>query len=774
MLLVKIDRLLWPGLIVAVLGLPLVVALLQRVPNINDVEIVDAETHRAQLFVGLGHTTDDRSVSTARKVLWHQPAHGPLAHDEVRLLMTTASAVRVSGELRVAGTECAYRTAPRTRVINGTYLTFTRAGHCPPVVDGWQELQLTISFEGDGRVGLVTSAIAPGALQPDWMLLVPPDAADARPIPVVRGRYADHLGGDLPRRIDLLRYMWNATTSSGIWIVVATALGAIALGACLISPVLPARPFRPALSVGWIALGVALLYTVLVPPLQAPDEPDHVLAFAQVAGRPELADSLATLARRSHFDRIHFRPEERFRPIDIGRPATVAWNDEVFAHAVETRSVTAWWWWKGLAPVAGGGTAARAIWLVRLANAVLFAAAMAAAATLLRAAAGRAVTAPHVIPLALLVIPTLPFFATHVSEFAVLVASYVVAAAAITALFLDGPRTHLLGLPLGLSVAAVLGGGRSGLPFLATIAAVLVGRAMLGSSTPDVRERWRTSLTFWGGLAIGLAPFPVLSTPEFRGGLWPGDAQQPPPWFQWAAELLRRSPWLAGVFVPIGFTIEIALAWCRSRFRGGRALVRSIGAIGSVSVGCVIATTLVASLWMSLPTAPVRELTPVISARDYVLDVLAVAATSFRVTGHDWLLSSSFWGGFGWLETALPTWAVSVPIVMTACAVWLLMSSAGRATSPRAAVWLVVLGSGWVATAAVYAIANFFLSRNLHGRYLIGLYVSVMTVAWSSVAAYPKRATNLGRFWPDRGLVLLVLAATLHAIALGIIVLRYF
>ena len=32
-------------------------------------------------------------------------------------------------------------------------------------------------------------------------------------------------------------------------------------------------------------MGFAVLYAVLVPPLQAPDEPDHLLAFAAVAER---------------------------------------------------------------------------------------------------------------------------------------------------------------------------------------------------------------------------------------------------------------------------------------------------------------------------------------------------------------------------------------------------------------------------------------------------------------------------------------------------------
>lgn len=772
----RLERLFWPGLIAVILGLPIVSVLLQRVPNIRDFEIVNPAAGRS-VFVTLGRTTNDRGVSIARKVIWHRAEAGPLAHDQVQLLTVAAPVTLLSGELRVAGTDCVYRTPPRQRLVNGGYLPFKRVAPCEAQAQDWQELELTLAYLGPGQIGLATYFVAPARVDPRWMLLTPPQSDNKHPIPVVRGRYSDDLGGPQPRRIDLLGYVWSSKPPWWIWLVVVVALATIAFGVTLASPALPASLASAAAGVGCTALALGLLYSVLVPPLQAPDEPDHVLAFAQVAGRPQLADSLAALARRGHFDRIHFRPAERFRPIDIAQPSTTTWNNDVFAHTVESRSMTTWMWWKVLAPVAGHRTAAEAILIVRMANALLFAVMMAAAAALLRYTTDSSIATPHLVTWSLLLIPTLPFFATHVSEFAVLASSYVLLAAVITALFLDGDRGHYLGLPLGLGAACILAGGRSGLPFLATIFAVLAGRVLLGS--PDARSAGNPVkvLVFWGGLALGLMVFPLLSTPEFRGGLWPADARKVPPWFQSFAELFRRNPWSLGALVPVGFAGEVVMTWCRQRLpRAGNA-VHMIVTSGCVAIAAAIAGTLLLSLVIQLPTVPFREMTPVTSVQMYIFDVLKTTTTSFRLAGHDNLLSLSFWGAFGWLETTLPVPVLNIPIASTALAMFALLHHVARSPSTRPAVWLGLFGTGWILTMVLYAMANFFLGRNLHGRYMLGLYIAGMSVAWCGLAWHPQIGAEGAKhslFLKVRPLWVISLAAVVHGFSLSFILLRYF
>ena len=57
---------------------------------------------------------------------------------------------------------------------------------------------------------------------------------------------------------------------------------------------------------------------------------------------------------------------------------------------------------------------------------------------------------PQWLSFAFLFVPSLPFFAMHVSETALLCSVYVVLATAVAVLFLDGSHAHFAGLPLGL------------------------------------------------------------------------------------------------------------------------------------------------------------------------------------------------------------------------------------------------------------------------------------------------------------------------------------
>ena len=141
-----------------------------------------------------------------------------------------------------------------------------------------------------------------------------------------------------------------------------------------------------------------------------------------------MTDGAKSLARRGHLQRLRFHGDERFRPSDIGRPWPMPWTAEVFAHDVEGRSLTTFWWWKATGGLTRGLTTPRTLLTARLANALLFAVTMGVAALLFASAAPPAGTR-LLLPMVLLVVPTLPFFATHLSEFALLTDAYILFAA---------------------------------------------------------------------------------------------------------------------------------------------------------------------------------------------------------------------------------------------------------------------------------------------------------------------------------------------------------
>ena len=774
---------LWPGVIVVVLGLPVVTALWERVPNIQDAEIVaDSPQWPAQpVDIGTTERADGTKVSEIR--IHQERPEQLVAHSAVRLLFVTfkTTPTLIEGVISVEGTTCSYRTRSGAAIVDNNHLAFYRGPGCGPSLSGTptSRLDLTVSFRGrHDRVGLATYTVPPTSVEPTWMSLSAPIPGDPRPLAVVRGRYVDDLDGPGRRRIELLSYVWDVSDSSAwIWGSVGLALMLIVAGSVGVNP---ARPSTSAIGratgVGALALGLALLYAVLVPPLQAPDEPDHMLTFAAGEGRQDLADTLATLARLGHFERIHFRAFEHFRSADVGHPFPTAWGPDVFVQPVAGRSVTTSLWWKLLAPTLSGADASGSLLGLRLANAVMFSVLLGLAA-LLSCAVSRQAVAPHMVCVGLLLIPTLPYFASHVSEFAILTSAYVFVAVVMAASIVDDDRVHLLGLPLGLAASCILAGGRSGLPFAATLLAAVAGRALLGSPNQDSRDDTRRSVIFWTGLTIGLAMFAVLSTPEFRGGLWPADAGRMPDWFRSAAELFRRHPSYVAIVMPIGLAFELGVTRIRRRIPAPGRLATGVVKIASVLGAAAVLTSVLLSALVSYPALGfVDGVTPPSSAGGYASEVLRVAATGFRIGNHDWLLSASFWAGFGWLDTMPGDGLVSLLVVLTALGIMAVLANITRTGHVRRAIWLGVLGAGWIVTLVLYAVSSYYLHRNLHGRYLVGLYLSMLAVCGSSLALWP-RAPRPDVWWL-RGLSrewsVLLAAAAIHAYALRFILFRYF
>jgi len=784
---VKIPRFIWAALLSAVLGAPVIVALLHQVPNVLDTEIVNDGVDRPGVLLDLGVAYLPDGTKRAQVGFW-QSRPGPMVfHQEIHLQVVTygTAPTLLGGEIRIRGTKCAYQTGAGSTIRDGRYIVFTRGSDCsPPFPESLPgRIDLVLTFQGPGHLGLVSHWLPATQYRPEWMAWSDPGRAGEGPLAVAGGLYVDAFSGSARRRADLLAYVWHVSKSSGwIWAVVGLSLALVfAAGLLLLRAGDRGGPrdgMSAALGVACLALGLALMYVVLVPPFQAPDEPDHMLAFANVANRPDLTEGTAALARAGHFDRIRFHGDRRFRPADVGNPEATAWGQEVFAHDVAARSSTTWLWWSLLAPAVRSFDTAHSLVAIRFANALLFALLLGLAALVVRASASGSTGAPHAVALALLLVPTLPFFATHVSEFAVLTSAYTFVAVMIAGLCLDTDRVHLLGLPLGLGMAVVFGGGRSGLPFAAVLAAIVAGRAWLGSrqdgstAGSDIGR----SLVFWAGLGVGLAVFDWLSVPAFRNGLWPGDASGVPEQFKAVAELLRIHPWWITVVAPIGFVIELATRTIRRRLAApGRFVSGSLRWLCYGVAGAIL-VSLIVSIFVPYPTLQTLEVAPEASVRAYVGRVLVVALSGMRLRHHDLLLSASFWEGFGWVDTLPGDGFVSVLVLLSAIAAACLLVFIGRTGQHRRAIWLALLGVAWVGAIALYAVSSYYLHRNLLGRYLVGFYVSSVAVFWSIAASLPRRVLT-NRSWHaelNREWLIAAAACGIHGWALFVILARYF
>lgn len=772
------NRLAWTALLAALLVGPIAFTLSARVDDLRDAPLARGQSGWTPTPVPMA--PDDSDPTLLRLTLYSRNLHAVLTRPEIDIgFATYGPTLELVRGMLYAG-RCTYATPDGTRVENNTDIRFLRWDGCDP------EEPPHAGAHGVDRLVLVMRLTRPAPLLV-WTFTptAPPDDpasifVGAKPeagrlTPVLRGRYVDVRRPSPLRRAYLLNYVWQLSGRS-YWIAVVVGLAGLLFAAggsaFVLAPGPGNRSGRPAAAAGAMALGLGLLYAVLVPPFQAPSEPDHLLAFADLAGRPDLSEDAAEWARLGHLERIKFHTDERFRPSDIGRPYSEAWDPGVFPMAMSRRSRVAQAFWSALAPSVRARRAPATLLILRLANTFVFALALTAGALLLGATRHRHAA---VCAVGLLLVPTLPFFAMHVSDFAMLTSLFVVFACLLAALVLDAPNSHTLGLPMGLLCALLLAGGRSAAPMMAVAGAALLARAALGSAGDgSFRPSLRHAALFWLGAAAGATALPLLSSEEFSNGLFPGDATGVPDWFRVAAEAVRHRAWLLPSLLPAGILLEIAALGIRRLLRRlsiAQDAIRPICyALALAIVGVAAASAVVAMPTLQFFGPDARP-----PLRPLVWETLASALTSVRLTNPDYLLSTSFWGGFGWLDAIPPAWLVTALVAASGALAVLLFYGIGRRKDARRFVLTVALAAGAIAALIASAVSTYFLNRNLHGRYLIGLYLSCLAVVWAG-ALVPLGGDRLrdSRF---PGLVrpaVVAICALVHGYALAFLLKRYF
>ena len=409
---------------------------------------------------------------------------------------------------------------------------------------------------------------------------------------------------------------------------------------------------------------------------------------------------------------------------------------------------------------------------LRLLNVLVFAAAVGVATALAIATVSEPF--PQWLSVAFLFVPSLPFFAMHVSETALLCSVYVVLATAVAVLFLDGPHAHFAGLPLGLGTGLMLAGGRSPWPVAAIVAGVLLGRILLGSQASDAR---RAAVVFWAGFAAGASVLFLIQDEAYRnmtrawGEQYTGGI---PSWLRAGAEWLLARPAAAVVLAPVAVVLEIALARPRAGVKAALTTAgpRLVRRSAFVLAGLVL-LSLVGSLVASYPQL---ESGRVLTAPERVTAVLATMATMFRLRQPNFLLSTSFWVGFGWLDTSPGAWFQAALVLAVACALVLLLRHIALGAEARRLLWLLVLGAGGAVALVFYTLTT-QVSKPLHGRYLIGWYLCLLAVAGGAltldhrapVAAVARPPSGAGR-----AAFLLVAIGLVHVYCLCFILRRYF
>jgi hypothetical protein len=750
---------------------PILVVLLTRVPDVTDVALAPdtpgVEPVAREFSFGPVSSTDREALIE----LSLGDAEWLATTDELQVPFAT---FRTSPQLRAAEIHtvdggCRFELVQGSRIANDRPTTFRRVGTCR-LADLSAQLQLWLRVGGTGRAAVWTYRLPQDGRTIDPSALLVADGSSHASRLILRGRRMSLRNTVGPRRGALLAYMWNDASPAWIWRTLAASALLFLGGTLLVSG---ERDAARAAGVACLAGALACLWAMLMPPLQAADEPDHLLSFGSLMGI-DLDAGVQAVARRVHFQRIVFHADEHFRPVDREREHPLAWDTYVHAEDTVRRSPLMSLLWRVATPVLDlrHASAIQTLLRLRLLGACVFACVMGGATLLMLKMGGARASPWSMVGLAL--IPTLPYFATMVSDWALFTSASVLLATAVLVLWQDGPRASWGGLLLGASFGLLCAVSIAALPLAPLVGALLMTRALMGP--PILERRVWSAVIFWAGLSAGLALGYFLTADLYRVGYFRYDATGGSglELLSTVNRLLARitaHPWL--VLVPLAAAGAVEVLFERVRQVATLQLVASRLAIGLAVISAVgLLMVFVTSGFTALPTLPSLGALPSATPERYVRAVLTALPASVRLTNFDPLLFTTFWSGFGWLDTVLPDLCLAALALGCAAAfVGLVTRLTARGDSRRIA-WLIAVLAGGFGSAAAYAVAGFYLNRDVHGRYLIALYLPLIVLIWQAVAL--DRQTGATPRWLRRSRVGLVVAAVaLHAFSISFVLTRY-
>ncbi len=532
-------------------------------------------------------------------------------------------------------------------------------------------------------------------------------------------------------RAELLAFMWGAPfTAPGI-ISGAICLLFLALAGALGSLLLQ-RPLGAAASSFALCAGLAGGWSLLTPPLQAPDEIDHFLGFFEVKAFEATArpDVLAW-ANRMHFERIKFRRQEGFNGAHVVEPLSGQWGSHIAPVDVQARAPLTFRVWNALAGQFSQSGFAAGTWLLilRFANALALSAAFAIASLAIASVskkqpAGEASGASAAFVATVLLIPTFCFFAAYASNYGSVTMGLVVFFAGLHMSVQGDARRALdeaaIGLLIGAGLAAAMVATRSTGSIAALLAFLLLSRNLFE------RLPLERSAAFW--LATGVSFFAVMQLPDTHYQesmvLSIRDVFARVGVAGLAPSLTQAQGFLASLFVVL-LLVEVAIQRSLSKFSPHRQIEWNQRA--AYVLAAAIATCILVAANISPGPLANNEIKTPLLGLDYVRPVIIRFLDQvFPISAPDFFLSTSFWGGFGWLDRLLPGPLMFVLKMVPLAALITFGVAAIRGTGARTA-WLKM--SVYFFAAIFLVAVNAYLTTrleetiNIHGRYLIVAYL---------------------------------------------------
>ncbi len=676
---------------------------------------------------------------------------------ELRILVATYHTTPTikSATLRFNRSDCEFRlSAPVVHADNG-HLVLTKQASC--------EFQPRVAHD-HGKLILESDAPALAV----WLV---------RPVKGTQ-RIEDMALGDKNRQLALLGSILNDAPheppARHVWHVLAHSwslsrgdlapLGwVLAVASILLLFGLLAARQRPAIGYAALFLAFAWAYAVVTPPFQGPDEADHFLDFAKVNDRKDIAETALYLANRGHFERIKFRTSENLTIADTVHPELrTRWARHVAPRSDAIRTPLAPLLWQAEHAVLHNLDAGRMLLGVRLVNALLIAMCLWLGLRVFYGAS-RDRLATLVLGASIVALPTLPFFAMHTSDYTPLIGIYIGIACLFAGCVISGrigyPTAAAIGFATG--IAFVSSRSASAMPAVA-LTFVTLGLALTPGQNfvAKLKRGWATLLFVIVAfhLALPLGPASFFAYVERKVGI--------PLWLLDAGVIVAAALLVAG-------GIAVRQFWRRLPER------ISIGKLGRYGATAIVAFLCLGAFLGTRHLIDIEPMRPSLrpSAFSYIGLCLSALLTSLPFGAQsDFFMSGSLWGGFGWLDAMPPDWMVKLLKAPQTLGLAALAILAARGTlSPTAMTWHTAALAAALAWVAALAVAARIVGYNLHGRYLLGVYLVLQTVA--ALGGYQWLRTWFSGAKLNGDLVPTVAAAAvtaIHAACLTVVITRYF
>ena len=532
-------------------------------------------------------------------------------------------------------------------------------------------------------------------------------------------------------RLDLLAYTWDFPQSV-ILAILATAFMATLFG----SYILLKTVGKPKIFLGMtlLSLGLSLPHVVVSPPFEAPDEPDHFRGLIRDLPNPaELEKSAAELSRQGQFPRIYTTWDAKLQPEDLLRKSSVPWIDHMEASVMKARSPFVSSIWTCLQAMVQFQEANHLLLAIRMLQCILFCVVVggfsAVAAALMLVDDGGLILGTS-----LLMIPALPFFAAHVSNYGLLTSLYILGCLIVPLSVRLGEEKigssqRLFAFMFGFFAVLPTVGAASAVTFVA-IPLSLAGGILFSNHAKSIKDRVLLGvMMLLGALSLSVAALPNLThlPSPIEGLVGSLPAQLIGSWASTISSIclviiITILLWVGNVAAEKGLNQDSESSARHSRL-GPRLLF-----IG----------TAIMCLWpVLLPPAiqPNIEIHHQMTSDLYIRSSIKKYFLNYASLHSDLYLCSSFWLGFGWLEMPVQRSFLMMPKIL---APLMLLLGSWQNMRPLKRGWIGRQMSSASVMASIFGIAiaiawlaygSFAGSFNLHGRYLMGVEILFLVTA---------------------------------------------